>query len=237
MDGFTYHNIFETKGIEYIAIICFFLVLIPFWLLLNRPLAAKAVKKSIGILTAGILRIPEGLFFSRNHTWAHLERSGLAKIGLDDFILHVTGAVKFNVLRLAGEKVSKGDVIAEIDHNGKKLKVYSPVSGDIIKLNPELTASPSKVNDDPYTEGWMYEIKPSQWKAEISSFYLADEAAQWISNELARFKDFLAGSVMKLTPGAQVAYQDGGDLLDNTLSNLPMEVWDDFQKHFLDPSR
>ncbi len=36
MDGFTYINIFETKGIEYLAIIAFLVMLIPFWLLLNR---------------------------------------------------------------------------------------------------------------------------------------------------------------------------------------------------------
>lgn len=233
MDGFTYHNIFETKGIEYIAIICFFLVLIPFWILLNRPMAVKAVKKSIGILTAGILRIPQGLFFSRNHTWAHLERSGIAKIGLDDFILHVTGAVKFNSLMQAGGKVNKGDVLAEIEHEGKKLKVCSPISGDLMKINPMLTSSPAMINEDPYSEGWMYTIKPSSWKTETSAFYLADEAAKWASNELARFKDFLAESVLKLSPGSQVAYQDGGELLDNTLSNLPAEVWDDFQKKFM----
>ena len=41
MDGFTYHDIFETKGLEYLAIIAFFLLLIPFWIILNRKVVSK----------------------------------------------------------------------------------------------------------------------------------------------------------------------------------------------------
>ena len=43
-----------------------------------------------------ILRIPLGLLFSKNHTWAHLEKSGVAEVGIDDFLLHITGDVKFS---------------------------------------------------------------------------------------------------------------------------------------------
>ena len=87
MDAFTYKDIFETKGIEYIIIIAFLLLLIPFWILLNKSPKIKAeIQKAWDVLTANILRIPQGLFFSRNHTWAFMEKSGLAKVGLDDFL-------------------------------------------------------------------------------------------------------------------------------------------------------
>ena len=50
MDGFTYHNIFETKGIEYLAILAFFAILIPFWLLLNRQIKIKnKIKRSFSL--------------------------------------------------------------------------------------------------------------------------------------------------------------------------------------------
>ena len=109
MDGFSYNNIFETKGIEYIIIIAFLVLIIPFWIIINKQAGLKGrYKKAFGILTAGILRIPQGMFYSKNHTWAHLEKSGIAKVGLDDFLLHITGEVKFSNLKNPGDIINKG---------------------------------------------------------------------------------------------------------------------------------
>ena len=47
MEGFSYNNIFETKGIEYLAIIAFFAILIPFWLLLNKQVKNKKTTSEI----------------------------------------------------------------------------------------------------------------------------------------------------------------------------------------------
>lgn len=60
----------------------------------------------------------------------------------------------------------------------------------------------------------------------------------WTKMELKRLKDFLAGSVSKYSPEvSMVTLQDGGELIDRPLSDLPDEVWHDFQKSFLDLSK
>ena len=235
MDAFHYYNIFDTKGLEYIAVILFFLILIPFWFILNRPLKLMTqVKKSLGIISASEINIPQGLFYSKNHTWAHLESSGTAKVGLDDLLLHITGAVKFSQLKKSGDKINKGDLIAEIDHNNKSLKVFSPISGEILATNSVLTKNPELVNNDPYQNGWMYRIKPSGWLSETNTYYLAEEATNWMFKELVRFKDFLAASMGKYSQNtANVILQDGGEILKHPLSELPDEVWQDFQRNFL----
>ena len=235
MDGFTYNNIFETKGIEYLAIIAFFLILVPFWVLLNRQVKiSKQIQKALGILTSNVLKVPQGLFFSRLHTWTHLEKSGVAKVGMDDLLLHITGEVSFNKLREPGEKVSKGDLIAEINHKGKILKIYSPISGEVIEANPLLSERPEILNEDPYLKGWMYKVKPTSWMADTNSYFLAEEASDWSRQELERFKDFLSSSMGKYSPdNANVILQDGGEICDQPLSELPDEVWQDFQKDFL----
>jgi len=232
MDGFSYFNIFDTKGIEYIAILAFFALLIPYWLLLNKQVKiTKQIQKSLGILTAGMLRVPQGLFYAPNHTWSFLERTGIAKVGLDDLLLHLTGEVKLNNLRKAGEKIEKGEFIAEIEQKGRLLRIFSPISGEIIKANPILSKNPETLNEDPYGRGWIYKIKPTNWVAETNACYLADEATNWSSREIDRFKDFVAVSVSKHSPG--VVMQEGGELRDNTLAELPNEVWQDFQQSFL----
>ena len=79
----------------------------------------------------------------------------------------------------------------------------------------------------------MYTIRPSGWKTETGSYYLAEEAAEWVEKEYTRFKDFIAESIARYSPESQIVFQDGGELVDNTLSNLPEEIWNDFQKNFL----
>jgi glycine cleavage system H protein len=235
MDGFSYNNIFETKGIEYLIIIAFLVFIIPFWIIINKQNAIKKqVKKVLGVLSANVLSIPRGLFYSKNHTWTHLERSGNAMVGLDDFLLHITGEIKFRNIKNPNDLIVKGDLIAEIVQDGKILKITSPISGKIVSNNSRLKYNPGIMNEDPYGKGWIYRIEPNHWIEETSSYYLADEAVAWAKREFVRFKDFLAESMNKYSPEtSMLILQDGGELCDRPLSELPDEVWQDFQKSFL----
>ncbi|MBI5538511.1 MAG: glycine cleavage system protein H [Bacteroidia bacterium] len=239
MNDFNYSNIFETKGIEYIAIITFFLILIPFWIILNKQKSiSKKIKKVLGILSFDILKIPQGVFHNNNHTWAFLEKNGDASVGLDDFLLHTTGEVKLRTLKIPGETINKGDLITEIIKGDKLLSVASPISGVVIKTNVQLIESPELLNQDPYGKGWIFKIKPSKWKEESRYFYLSDEASRWSKMEIQRFKDFLAQIGQKYSDEPSLAIlQDGGELIDNTLSELPDVVWQDFQKSFLNENK
>jgi len=235
MDGFHYVNIFETKGIEYLLTIAFFAMLIPFWLYLNKPAAIKVkYNKALGILTEKILNIPKGLFYNKNHTWAHLEKTGFATVGLDDFLLHVTGRVKIENLLTPGVHVKKRDVIARILQDGKHLEITSPISGKVEKINSVLNKNPEMINDDPYEKGWIAQIKPQDWQMETSTYLLAEDATEWAKNELARVKDFVAVSLKKISPEpSMVVLQDGGELMNGPLSMMPDKVWEDFQNEFL----
>lgn len=236
MDAFSYNNIFETKGIEYLVVIAFLVLLIPFWITLNKKVKVTGLKqKGLGILTVRKLKIPQGIYYSRNHTWAYLEMSGIARVGLDDFLFHITGDINFNELKNQGEKIKKGDLIAEIKHKGKTLRIFSPVSGEILSMNPLLTDNPGSVSEDPYLKGWMYEVRPSRWTAETNSYYMAEDATNWLGKELERFKDFLSGSGQLSSEFSRLVLQDGGELTDHTLSDLPAEVWQNFQDDFLNP--
>jgi len=235
MDGFSYSDIFATKGIEYLIIITFLVLLVPFWLVLNnQKQISSTIQKALGFLSASILRIPQGLFYAKNHTWMYMEKSGTAKVGLDDLLLHITGEVKFKIHKNPGDIIIKGDLLTEINQNGKLLRILSPVSGKITNINSTINENPGMLNEDPYGKGWIYKIKPSNWVRETKACYFAEEATNWSTNELERFKDFLAVSMKNYaTEPSMVILQDGGELCDHSLSAFSDEIWKDFEKEFL----
>jgi len=236
MDGFTYHNIFDTKGIEYLVIISFFLLLIPFWYYLNwqTKITRQRIKEELGSLTDNMLKVPQGLFFSRNHTWAHLEKSGIASIGLDDMMMHITGDVKVENIRQTGEIIKKGDLLAEMRQGAKVLKVFSPVSGEVIKPNTTLLENAEVLTDDPYGEGYLCKVKPFKWVEETNTYYLAENANEWSVKEMDRFRRFLTSVTVKYSAdSSKIILQDGGEIRDQPLRDMPDKVWDDFQINFL----
>ena len=235
MDGFSYTNIFETKGIEYLTIIAFFAILVPFWFLISRkPKNIVLISSSGRFISEASLRIPQGIFFSRFHTWAYLEKTGEARVGLDDLLVHITGSVKVLPFKQPGEQIEKGELLARIVYNGNSLNVLAPVSGKIEETNSLLAQNPDLLKSDPYQLGWIYSIKPSNWKADTDACYLAEDATNWAVQELNRFKDFLAESASRIMPQpVGLILQDGGEIAEKPLSNFPQEVWEDFQKNFL----
>jgi len=237
MEGFSIVDIYDTKGTEYLFVIGYLLVLIIFWRLMRNPgRVLQQIKDTISTLSAKILNVPQGIYFNKNHTWTHLGESGTAKVGLDDFLQHVIGDLQLGGLKDPGESIKKGEILGEIIQDGKHLKLYSPISGLVVETNEMLSENPGIINNDPYHKGWLYQIKPSDWIKETSSCMLAEKAREWSDRELVRFKDFLSMGAMRkyASEPSMVMLQDGGEIRDNVLSELPEEIWHDFQEAFLD---
>jgi len=190
------------------------------------------------VLNENSLVIPGGIYFDKTHSWAFMEQSGIVKVGIDDFIQHITGTITRLKMKNEGESVKKGDQILSIIHNGKQLNIYSPVSGVIKERNIVLDSDAALVNTSPYNEGWVYRIEPSNWLRENQLLFMADKQRLFLKSEFTRLKDFLSEALKTDDEKyALLILQDGGELIDNTLSNLGPEVWDDFQTKFIDPSR
>ncbi len=184
------------------------------------------------------LIIPKGVYFDKTHTWSFLEQNGNVKVGIDDFLQHITGKVTRIIMKDPGYKVKKGEPFLSIVQNGKQLNLYAPVSGVITNTNEKLNTNASLVNTSPYNDGWIYMIEPANWHRENQLLFMAEKHIQHIKSELTRLKDFLAAALRDDTEKfAMVILQDGGELRDGVLSDLGPELWEDFQTKFLDPSR
>jgi glycine cleavage system H lipoate-binding protein/ABC-type phosphate transport system substrate-binding protein len=201
----------------------------------NRFSVRTASTASAVVFTEHSVIIPKGLYFDRSHTWAFMEKNGLVRIGIDDFIQHVTGPVTRIEMKKPGDKVRKGDIILSMIQKGKQLNIYAPVSGTIKEQNSVLLSNSSVINSSPYSEGWVYMMEPANWSREIQFLDMAEKYRNWLSNEFSRLKDFLASSIkVDKLAYEHVVLQDGGALKDSILEDFGPEVWEDFQTNFLD---
>ena len=179
--------------------------------------------------------IPKGLYFDKTHTWSFMKKDGTVKIGIDDFLQHITGPITRIEMKKSGEKIMKGDHLLTIIQKGKQLNIYSPVSGTIKSQNESLISNSSLLNTAPYEGGWVYTIEPTNWLLEIQFLTMAEKYKTWITDEFSRLKDFFATVVKTDSPEyALIVLQDGGALKDNVLADFGPEIWEDFQTKFID---
>ncbi|MEX0988462.1 MAG: hypothetical protein WD052_13370 [Bacteroidales bacterium] len=186
--------------------------------------APKAYEKFMAETTG----VPGGYFFDRSHTWTYLEKDGKIRVGVDSFLQKVTGTITKVEMKVAGEKVKKGETVMALIQNGKRLQLKSPVSGIIREKNDKLQSQSSLVNSSPFSDGWVYLVEPTNWMEEFRTFLTGQKYSDWIGSELARLRDFFAASGK-----AEVVLQEGGEVADAVLSGMGPEVWEDFQTGFL----
>jgi glycine cleavage system H lipoate-binding protein/ABC-type phosphate transport system substrate-binding protein len=149
----------------------------------NKNVSRTAIAKSISVLNEKSIHAPAGLYFDKTHTWAFMEKDGIVRVGIDDFMQHLTGTITRIVMREPGEYVRRGEKIVTVIQEGKQLNLYAPISGKIISQNTDLYLDSSLLNISPYSDGWIYLIEPGNWVREIQFMFMADKFGEWIRNE------------------------------------------------------
>jgi glycine cleavage system H lipoate-binding protein/ABC-type phosphate transport system substrate-binding protein len=197
--------------------------------------AADGVIISAQVLNEDLIDIPLGLYYDKTCTWTIMEKDGRVRIGINDFLQHITGPLTRVKLKRPGEKIRKGKPGLSIIQKGKQLNIQAPVSGTIKELNKDLKKNASLINSSPYSDGWVYLIEPTNWITEIQFLITGNKYKDWLKSEFFRLKDFLTNSVKPTVEYAHIL-QDGGELKDGILEDLGPEVWEDFQTSFIDLS-
>jgi glycine cleavage system H protein len=106
------------------------------------------------------MNFPEDLRYSADHEWARAE-DGRVRIGITDYAQDALGDVVFVELPEVGRAVSPGDSFAEVESTKSVSDIYAPLAGTVVEVNADLAESPERINEDPYGEGWICIIEPS----------------------------------------------------------------------------
>jgi glycine cleavage system H protein len=121
---------------------------------------------------------PDGLYYTEDHEWLRLD-DGTARVGITDFAQSELGDIVFVEMEPEGTELGQHDVFGTVEAVKTVSELYMPVSGTISAINTELETAPELVNDDPYGDGWMVELKLAD-EDELEALMDADTYADTI---------------------------------------------------------
>ena len=104
--------------------------------------------------------VPDDLRYTKDHEWVKVEGSR-ARIGITEYAQDALGDIVFVQIPEVGTAVARGATVSEVESTKSVSDIYAPVSGTIVAVNADLADSPERLNDDPYGEGWICVIEPS----------------------------------------------------------------------------
>jgi len=106
---------------------------------------------------------PEELKYTSEHEWVRVpgEADGSVRVGITDYAQDALGDIVYVSLPEVGEEVNAGTPAGELESTKSVSDVYVPVSGKVVARNEALDATPELVNTDPYGDGWLFEMQPS----------------------------------------------------------------------------
>jgi glycine cleavage system H protein len=109
-----------------------------------------------------VAAVPEDLTYTAEHEWARSESDGAVRLGITDFAQDALGDVVFVSLPEVGAQVSKGQSLGEIESTKSVSEIYAPFDGEVVARNEELDSRPDLLNSDPYGEGWVVTMRPTE---------------------------------------------------------------------------
>ncbi|MGW8959574.1 glycine cleavage system protein GcvH [Paenibacillus sp. NPDC055715] len=128
--------------------------------------------------------VKQQFWYTEEHEWVQRIEDGTVRIGITDFAQHQLGDIVFVELPGEGATIEQGTEIGTIESVKTVSDLFAPVTGTVLKMNEALESTPELVNESPYEEGWMIEVKIGEDVEEaLSKLLSADQYEQLTANE------------------------------------------------------
>ncbi len=125
------------------------------------------------------MNVPAELKYSKDHEWVRVE-GDVAYIGVTDYAQSQLGDIVFVDVATEGETLGKDEVFGSIEAVKTVSDAFMPISGEVLEFNEIIADAPETLNKDPYGEGWIIKVAPSNMD-EINELMTAEEYIATIS--------------------------------------------------------
>ena len=126
------------------------------------------------------MKYDPGSYYTKEHEWA--KPSGdVVIIGISDYAQAQLHEIVYVELPKKDANISQGEAIGAVESVKAVSDFYSPVTGTVVEINEALMDGPEKINSDPYGDGWIAKVKPSNWDANVSKLMDAEKYKQHVA--------------------------------------------------------
>jgi glycine cleavage system H lipoate-binding protein len=213
-----------SKGIEYLLVLGYLAVLIPFWWVLmgarkREAAPAPARQAAAAPRPRGWFRVPQGLHYHLGHTWAAPEGGGVFRVGVDDFAQKLVGPPDAVRLPPPGTTLEQGERAWSLEAGGRRVALLSPVAGRVVAVNPALAGDPSLVSEEPYGRGWLMKVRVPRPEITLKNLLPWRVATAWMD-------DAAQALSARMSPELGTVLQDGGVPVAGIAREIDRERWD-----------
>lgn len=124
---------------------------------------------------------PSDVRYTNEHEWARLD-GGLVTVGITSYATEQLGDVVFVELPEVGKKLDASKAFGVVEAVKTVSDLFAPVAGEVVAVNQSLGDNPGLVNQEPYGEGWMIRIKPSN-PDDLKALMSSDDYASYLEEQ------------------------------------------------------
>ena len=122
---------------------------------------------------------PKEFYYSKEHEWLQIEKNH-AVIGITDYAQKSLHEIVYVGLSIVGSKLKQMQSLGTVESVKAVSEVFTPISGEIIEVNEKLAESPELLNKDPYHDGWIIKVRPTNLKKELETLMTAQQYAEYL---------------------------------------------------------
>ena len=126
--------------------------------------------------------LPGDLLYTNDHEWLRREDDGSVTIGITEHAASALGDMVYVELPEVGLDVDAAGEMAVVESVKAASDVYAPIGGSVVAVNEELADEPEKINSDPFGDGWIVRMQPTD---------AIDESAMMSPDDYQTFLDEL----------------------------------------------
>jgi len=119
------------------------------------------------------LNLPEDVRYSQDHEWARREGETV-KVGISDYAQDQLGDITFVEAPEVGDTFERDEEFGTLESTKAVSETLMPIAGEVVAVNTALEESPDLVNQSPYGDGWIIEVKPKD-PADLDAMMNRDE--------------------------------------------------------------
>jgi glycine cleavage system H protein len=129
-------------------------------------------------------KLPDELYYTKDHTWAKIEDNGSVTVGLDAFGAKSAGNIEFIDLPMEDDEFEAGEAFGSLESAKWVGGLLMPVTGTITGVNEAIEDDLDILKEDPYVEGWLIKIKPTNLKDDLTGLIHGLDVGPWLKKEI-----------------------------------------------------